>query len=157
LVYSGEDIVSITDLSSLASKYGLTIPKGHQSDYSALLSGLNACAKEVLALEDYYPKVDLSLYPRTNIHRPTPEESDKGGWATKATVKSTKPTSDLLKGVTVTLKDNIALAGMPCTNGTGTINWIPEVDATLATRILDAGGIITGKAACENNCFGAVR
>jgi amidase len=72
-------------------------------------------------------------------------------------VKSTKPRSDELKGVTVALKDNIALAGVQCTNGTGALDWTPEVDATLVTRILDAGGIITGKAACENNCFGAVR
>lgn len=71
-------------------------------------------------------------------------------------MKCTSPTSSLLKGVCVSLKDNIALAGVQCTNGTGAVNWIPEVDATLATRILDAGGIITGKAACENNCFGAV-
>jgi hypothetical protein len=57
----------------------------------------------------------------------------------------------------VALKDNIALAGVQCTNGTGAVNWVPQVDATLVTRILDSGGIIAGKAACENNCFGAVR
>jgi amidase len=72
-------------------------------------------------------------------------------------VRCTKPRSDELKGVTVALKDNIALAGVKCTNGTGALDWTPEVDATLVTRILDAGGVITGKAACENNCFGAVR
>ena len=72
-------------------------------------------------------------------------------------MRCTKPRSDELKGVTVALKDNIALAGVQCTNGTGALDWTPEVDATLVTRILDAGGVITGKAACENNCFGAVR
>jgi amidase len=72
-------------------------------------------------------------------------------------VRCTKPRSGELKGVTVALKDNIALAGVQCTNGTGALDWTPEVDATLVTRILDAGGVITGKAACENNCFGAVR
>jgi amidase len=72
-------------------------------------------------------------------------------------VRCTKPRSDELKGVTVALKDNIALASVKCTNGTGALDWTPEVDATLVTRILDAGGVITGKAACENNCFGAVR
>lgn len=72
-------------------------------------------------------------------------------------MKSTKPLSDELKGVTVALKDNIALAAVKCTNGTGALDWTPEVDATLVTRILDAGGVIKGKAACENNCFGAVR
>jgi amidase len=122
-----------------------------------LISGLNHCAKEILELEDYYPRVDFDLYPRTDIHRPEGENTDKGGWAWKATVKSTNPVSSELEGITVTLKDNIALAGVQCTNGTGAVDWVPKVDATLVTRILDAGGLITGKAACENNCFGAVR
>jgi amidase len=39
--------------------------------------------------------------------------------------------------MTIAVKDNIAVASVKCTNGTG--------------------GIIKGKAACENNCFGAVR
>jgi amidase len=72
-------------------------------------------------------------------------------------VRCTRPKSDELKGVTVALKDNIALAGVRCTNGTAAVEWVPDVDATLVTRILDAGGIITGKAACENSCIGAVR
>lgn len=63
----------------------------------------------------------------------------------------------LLAGKTLAIKDNIAVAGVPCTNGTGAVDWTPNVDATLVTRILDAGGVILGKAACENNCFGAVR
>lgn len=127
-------------------------------DWTALLSGLNHCAKEILELEDYIPKVDLDLYPRTDIHRPTKEESDGGGWAWKATVKSTKPKSSELKDVRIVIKDNVAVADVVCTNGTAAVpNWVPKVDATVVTRILDAGGIITGKAACENNCFGAVR
>jgi amidase len=150
-----DSIVPQEDLVSLALRAGLSIPSNQLDDYCALLSGLNHCAKEILTHEDYYPKVDHERYPRTVIHRP--EDTDKGGWATKATVRSTKPLSDELKGVTIALKDNIALAGVPCTNGTAALDWAPEVDATLVTRILDAGGVITGKAACENNCFGAVR
>jgi len=74
-------------------------------------------------------------------------------------VRSTKPTSDELVGRTIAVKDNIAVAGVKCTNGTGgkVGNWVPKIDATLVTRLLDAGGVIKGKAACENNCFGAVR
>ena len=30
--------------------------------------------------------------------------------------------------------------------------YIPDVDATVVTRILDAGGRITGKAVCESLC-----
>lgn len=150
--------MSTDEVVEIASKYGLNIPTSELADWAALISGLNHCAKEILEIPDYYPTVDTSLYPRTDIHRPSgPEATDYGGWAWKATVKAVKPTSSILAGKTVALKDNVALAGVKCTNGTGAVDWVPTVDATLVTRILDAGGVITGKAACENNCFGAVR
>lgn len=44
------------------------------------------------------------------------------------------------------LKDNIALAGVKCTNGTSMVDWVPNIDATIATRIMDAGATIIGKA-----------
>lgn len=145
-------------MKTLAVGSGLSIPESELEDWSALLSGLNHCAKEILEIPDYYPAVDLSLYPRTNIHRPvTEKDRDYGGWAWKCDVRSTAPKSRELEGKTLAVKDNIAVAGMKCTNGTGAVDWTPNVDATLVTRILDAGGVITGKAACENNCFGAVR
>lgn len=155
-----ESIVSIQEVTNIAIKFGISVPLSELEDWSALLSGLNHCAKEILTLEDYSPTVDLSLYPRTDIHRPVgPTDTDHGGWAWKCDVRSTKPKSNELEGRTIAIKDNIAIAGVKCTNGTGgkVGDWVPKVDATLVTRLLDAGGIIKGKAACENNCFGAVR
>jgi amidase len=153
-----DSLVSTNEVADLASKYGLQLPSSELEDWAALISSLNHCAKEILIIPDYYPTVDTSLYPRINIHRPSgPEETDHGGWAWKATVKSTKTKSAELAGKTIALKDNIALAGVKCTNGTGAVDWTPTVDASLVTRILDAGGVITGKAACENNCLSAVR
>jgi amidase len=63
-------------------------------------------------------------------------------------IKSTAPTSDLLANRTVAVKDNTAVAGVRCTNGLPPINgeWIPQYDAVVVTRVLDAGGIVTGKA-----------
>lgn len=63
----------------------------------------------------------------------------------------------MLKGKSVCLKDNICVAGVPCLLGTETFrNWIPHTDATVVSRIIDSGGIITGKAVCENLSRGAV-
>jgi amidase len=155
-----DSIVSTQEVTTLAIKSGLSIPPSELEDWSVLLSGLNHCAKEVLTLNDYTPEVNPALYPRTDIHRPVgPTDTDHGGWAWKCDVRSTNPTSDELAGRTIAIKDNIAVAGVKCTNGTGgkVGDWVPKVDATLVTRLLDAGGIIKGKAACENNCFGAVR
>ena len=39
-------------------------------------------------------------------------------------------------------------------NGASTLEgYVPEVDATIVTRILDAGGTILGKAHCEYYCL----
>ena len=46
----------------------------------------------------------------------------------------------LLKGKTVGIKDAVCVAGVPMTNGSTTMEgYVPDVDATVVTRILDAG------------------
>ncbi|KAK3117375.1 hypothetical protein LTR53_001289 [Teratosphaeriaceae sp. CCFEE 6253] len=152
----GAPKLSADTIKSLASKAGLTINPDHVPDFQRLLGAMEQGIHDVLDADDYYPVPDLAKYPRTNTHIPTAEDSDKGGWATRVTAKSTSPTSDLLKGKTIALKDNVALAGVRCTNGTAAMDWTPDLDATIATRIMDAGGLITGKSTCENACLEGV-
>lgn len=62
----------------------------------------------------------------------------------------------MLQGKTLCLKDNIAMAEVPCLLGTASFTgWTPKTDATVVTRILNNGGIIAGKAVCENLSRGA--
>ena len=62
----------------------------------------------------------------------------------------------MLAGERVAVKDNICVAGVPMMNGSRVLEgYVPEVDATVVTRVLDAGGVIAGKAACEDLCFSA--
>ncbi|KAJ8301556.1 hypothetical protein KUTeg_020543 [Tegillarca granosa] len=59
-----------------------------------------------------------------------------------------------LAGKTIALKDTICVAGVPMMNGSKIWEgYTPEFDATIVTRILDAGGNIKGKAVCEDMCF----
>ena len=52
------------------------------------------------------------------------------------------------------LKDNVCLAGVPMMNGASTLKgYTPDIDATLVTRLLDAGATIVGKAHCEYFCL----
>ncbi|HTJ57125.1 MAG TPA: amidase family protein [Devosiaceae bacterium] len=52
----------------------------------------------------------------------------------------------VLSGKTVGLKDNIALAGVPLTMGSHFMDgYIPDYDATVATRLLAHGATIVGK------------
>ena len=48
--------------------------------------------------------------------------------------------SGSLVGKRVAIKDNIAVAGVPMMNGSRVLEgYVPEFDATIVTRILDAG------------------
>ena len=83
---------------------------------------------------------------------PLPEENRHGAWYVKTEVEGAA--AGKLKGKKIALKDNICLAGVPMMNGASTMEgYVPDVDATVVTRILDAGGTIVGKTVCEYFCF----
>lgn len=51
------------------------------------------------------------------------------------------------------MKDCICVAGVPQLLGTDIWEpWTPEIDATVVTRSLEAGGEIVGTGMCENLC-----
>ena len=91
-------------------------------------------------------------YPRTPGHRPSDQENPHGAWYVKTTIEGAR--DGKLKGKTIAIKDNVCIAGVPMMNGASTLEgYVPDVDATIVTRILDAGGTILGKAVCEYFCF----
>jgi amidase len=64
--------------------------------------------------------------------------------------------SGKLSGRTIAIKDNVFIAGVPLMNGTSILEgYVPPFDATIVTRILDAGGQIVGKSVCEAYCSSA--
>jgi amidase len=80
------------------------------------------------------------------------EENPHNAWYVKTAVEGAS--SGKLRGKTVVLKDNIMLAGVPMMNGSATLEgYMPEIDATVVQRVLDAGGTIVGKAHCEAFCL----
>jgi amidase len=91
-------------------------------------------------------------YPRTPGYRPVGEENRFGAWYVKTTIEGAP--QGKLKGKRVAIKDNVCVAGVPMMNGASTLEgYVPEIDATIVTRILDAGGTILGKSVCEYFCF----
>ena len=65
--------------------------------------------------------------------------------------------SGKLLGKTIAVKDNICVAGVPMTFGSRVLEgYVPDVDATVVTRMLDAGGHVIGKAVCESMCCDSV-
>lgn len=61
-----------------------------------------------------------------------------------------------LDGLVLTLKDNIDVAGMPCTAGTAAFGQRrPDKDASLYRRLRDAGMVLLGKATMHEAALGA--
>ena len=59
-----------------------------------------------------------------------------------------------LAGKRIVVKDCVCVAGVPMMNGSSIFEgYVPEIDATIVTRMLDAGGTIVGKAANEDYCY----
>jgi amidase len=119
------------------------------AEYLEVLEGTFASYDRVNQLPDYLPPV---RYPRTPGYRPGAAENPLNAWAVKSEVRGAA--HGPLSGKRVVLKDNICLAGVPMMNGASTLEgYVPDVDATLVMRILDAGGTIVGKAHCEYFCL----
>jgi len=133
----------------LADEIGLDLTEADVSSYIELFKGNVAAYNAVDAMPDNLPQVS---YPRTPGYRPGPEENPYNAWYIKTEVKGAS--RGKLKGKTVVLKDNVMLAGVPMMNGAATLEgYVPEIDATVATRLLDAGATIVGKSHCENFCL----
>jgi amidase len=97
------------------------------------------------------PKLPVR-YPRTPGYRPEPVDNPYGAWAWRCSVKGHE--SGPLVGKTVAIKDNVTVAGIPMLNGSAVMEgFVPDIDATVVTRLLDSGAEIIGKATCENFCF----
>lgn len=77
-------------------------------------------------------------------HRPGPDEDPLNAWTWKCHVEGAA--EGLLAGRTVAYKDHIAVAGMPMSLGAFALeHFVPDFDATVVTRVLEAGGTVTGK------------
>ncbi|WP_027547459.1 indoleacetamide hydrolase [Bradyrhizobium sp. WSM2254] len=75
----------------------------------------------------------------------------KAAAAFDASADRSKP----LGGVPIVIKDNIEVAGLPCSAGTPALkDYVPKTDAPVAARLRAAGAIIIGKTSMHELAFG---
>jgi amidase len=139
---------SVADLRHAADQLGMKPSMLYLNAVQDIVAPLVAAYAALDAWPDDKPPVK---YPRDGGRRPTAEENPYGAWYVKTSIKGAP--SGKLAGRRVALKDNICLAGVPMMIGAGFLEGsVPDIDATIVTRILDAGGEIAGKAVCEYYC-----
>jgi amidase len=161
-------------LHDVAAKNNVTIKSStSQEAYLAVLQAADVTAQAVQDLPDY---IDPRLVPVATINgaasasqsgaaqarqyrTPDPSSNSHNAWRLITELRATNPTSQLLKGKTIAIKDNMSVGGIPYTCGMFTdtmasaVNGeypISSIDSSVAKRVLEAGGTITGITTCEN-------
>jgi amidase len=136
-------------LQDLVLDLGMQMQPETLEQFRSLMEGSIASYDVVDSLPDEKPAV---RYPRTPGYRPGAAENPYNAWYVKTTIKGA--VGGKLAGKTVAVKDNVCVAGVPMMNGAATLEgYVPDLDATIVTRMLDAGATILGKAHCECFCL----
>lgn len=140
---------SLAQMQTIVADLGMSMDEERLREFMAASEGLFEAYDLVATLPDEKPIV---RYARTPGHRPSPAENAHNAWYVKSEIKGAS--SGPLSGKKVAIKDNIAVAGMPMMNGSATLEgYVPDFDATVVSRVLDAGGTIAGKTNCELFCM----
>jgi amidase len=135
-------------LAEVSQHYGLGLSDDDLASFRPLVHGLLTSWDVV---EELYSKAAPAA-PERAWTRPEGADNPYNAWY--VTTAITTGGSGPLAGRTVAVKDNTMVAGIPMMNGSRTVEgFTPTRDATIITRLLDAGATIAGKAVCEDLCF----
>ena len=140
---------TLDQLRNVADALGFTMGDAELAEHLGALHSSFAAYNLVDRMADDLPAV---TYPRMPGYRPEGEENRYGAWYVKSEIKGAA--DGKLAGKRVAVKDNVCVAGVPMMNGSSTLEgYVPDIDATVVQRILDAGGTVAGKSVCELFCF----
>lgn len=147
------------ELKDVVAQHSIKIPESEAETYLSLLRSTEKMFQTVDDSSDYiHPALRISPNAvERKYWKPTREENPLNAWSHRCNIKSQKPNCSALEGRSICLKDNISVGGLPTTIGTfpqlvsktGEFPISP-IDATVVTRILEAGGTILGTSTCEN-------
>lgn len=140
---------TLAQMKEVVASLHMSMSDREVTEYMEVMEGAMQAYDRIAQLPDNLPAV---RYPRTPGYRPGAAENPMNAWAVKSEVRGAP--YGPLSGKRVVLKDNVCLAGVPMMNGASTLEgYVPDVDATVVTRLLDAGATIVGKAHCEYFCL----
>lgn len=129
----------LDDLRAISQQWRLDIGDGDSAIFKALIEGALGSYHEVDAL---YDASKPSASERSS-YRPDDADNELGAWYQRCDIQESD--SGPLAGRTFAIKDNATVAGVPMMNGSRILEGYASLrDATVVTRILEAGGRILG-------------
>ncbi len=140
---------TISQMRDMAGRFGMSLADEELREYSEIMEPYIQAYDRLDSTPDNLPVV---RYPRSPGYFPDLSENPLNAWYVKTNIRGAP--GGPLKDRRIALKDTICLAGVPMMNGSSVMEgYTPEIDATIVTRMLDAGAVIAGKAHCENFCL----
>lgn len=140
---------TLNQMREMAERFGMNLTDADLAEYSEIMEPYIQAYDRLDATPDNLPAV---RYPRSPGIVPSQSDNPLNAWYVKTNVVGAA--DGPLRGKRIALKDTVCLAGVAMMNGSPIMEgYTPEIDATIVTRMLDAGAIITGKAHCENFCL----
>ncbi|MCY4167790.1 MAG: amidase [Rhodobacter sp.] len=140
---------TLSQMRDMADRFGMSLTDDELREYSEIMEPYIQAYDRLDKTPDNLPPV---RYPRSPGRFPDFSENPLNAWYVKTEIKGAP--DGPLRDRRIALKDTICLAGVPMMNGSSVMEgYTPEIDATIVTRMLDAGAIIAGKAHCENFCL----
>jgi amidase len=136
------------EVRELAREHGLDLSESELEIYRNLMTGSLAAFTALDAEPSTLPAVptDRAWW------EPSAQENPHGAWYVRCEIRTRG--DGPLAGLRFAAKDNVMVAGLPLLNGSPILDgYVAEVDATIVTRLLDAGATLCGKAHCENLCL----
>lgn len=141
------------DVVALAETFGIHLTPGEARIFTDRLHSQIDDLEQFLELRIDEHRPPLRHLTRDPGKRPTDTEDPLNAFIRMCSVKGAE--TGPLAGKTVGLKDHIAVAGVPMSNGSYFLDgYTPDFDATVVTRLLDAGATIVGKMNMEDFSFG---
>ena len=136
-------------IEEIAEKTGITLTRQEAEAFPAMIGNMLMAYDALDTMKDNLPEV---RYSGREFTFPTSEENPFNAWYVRTSIKGNS--EGKLKGKRIAIKDSVMVAELPMMNGSSVFEgYIPEFDATVVERLLDAGAEIVGKSHCEYFCF----
>jgi amidase len=140
---------STTELAKIAADLGFHFDTADVVAFRDMMRGALDAYAALDSLPDALPQPRYARLPGT-----VPAAADNPFCAFARITEIAGASDGPLSGKRIAVKDCVCVAGIPMMNGSSTFEgYVPEIDATVVTRMLDAGGTIVGKAANEDYCY----
>jgi amidase len=142
---------TVADVEAMASLDGIELGEGEAAGLLATIAALVGSAARAEERETL--QLPLRAGARDPGRRPEPGEDPLNAFIRRCVVEGSPEGS--LAGLTLAVKDNIAVGGVPMTEGSHFPPFTPTVDAIVVERALDAGATIVGTLNMDDHGGGA--